>query len=68
MGENRLLLDGQEVIVVELRNFLDIVYFFAYRNHILLVLKHGYETGQAATPSCKLSKMRRLNKDFLVLI
>ena len=31
-----------------LGNFLDIVHFFAYCNHILLVLQHGYETGQAA--------------------
>jgi hypothetical protein len=50
VGEKRLLTSVQEVVVVKLGNFLDIVHFFAYRDHILLVFKHGYETGQAATP------------------
>jgi len=48
-GQIGLFAEGQEVIVVKLRNFLDIVHFFAYCNHILLVLQYGYETGQAAT-------------------
>jgi len=51
VGENRLLTGIQEVVVVKLGNFLDIVHFFAYCNHILLVLEYGYETGQAATPT-----------------
>jgi len=60
-AKNRLLTGVQEVIVVELRNFLDIVHFFAYRDHILLVFKHGYETGQAATLKIAKGKTKTQN-------
>ena len=38
-------------MVVKLGNFLDIVHFFAYRNHILLIFKHRYKSGQCLTPT-----------------
>jgi len=49
VGENRLLTGVQEVIVVILGHFLDIVHFFAYRNHITPVFEDCYNSGQCAT-------------------
>lgn len=36
--------------VIKFANSLDIVGFFAYRNHITPVFEYGYNSGQCPTP------------------